>query len=219
MSHRLFCNGIQTSKHIAAGLLLGLGAPMLAGAGSPSAQFTEVVGKVSVGSLVTRGETPAAVGQRFTSDEFAKTARQSRAEMSCDNGALVRIGPNSVFRFDLTRGDYRLDQGRGLFVFPKGQGERRVYGGVAVAAILGTTVYIDAAPGRIRYYCLEGKCRVGSHVLYCGQLLDARGSSGIYAVPKRGFDVPTFLKSNDLITAFRRPLPSRALIEREMRIH
>lgn len=196
-------------------ILLSTSFVSLAAADS-SATITEARGTVGLG----KGKPPAPertarVNDALARSDYLRTAVASLAELKFANDTLTRVGPLSVFRFSPQSSNFILERGEGLFVFPKGRGGSAVSTPAFAAGILGTTVYVKATRSEIEYACLEGRCRVGPHVLIPGDKLVLRGTRVAYTVPKQRFDLAKFLATNPLVGGYTTPLPSRALIEAE----
>jgi hypothetical protein len=181
-----------------------------------SATVTDLRGTVARGeSKPPAPEQPAAVKDVLQQKDYLRTGRASLAELTFPSEALTRVGPLSVFRFSPDSANFILERGEGLFVFPKGKAGSTVTTPSFAAGILGTTVYVRADRRVIEYACLEGRCRIGPHVLSPGEKLVLRGSRIAYTAPKQRFDLARFLEENPLANDFANPLPSRALIEEE----
>lgn len=160
-------------------------------------------------------EGPTRVGERIEEKDYVRTGRVSLAELTLPADALTRLGPTSVFRFSPDSSNFILERGEGIFVFPKGQGGRNISTPSLAAGILGTTIYVRVNRAEIVYACLEGRCRIGPHVLEPGEKLVIRGSRQAYAAPKVRFDIARLVEENALVQDFAAPLPSLPLIEAE----
>lgn len=183
---------------------------------APSATITDLKGAVARGEgKPPAPEQPAALQDVLRQKDYLRTGKASLAELTFPSEALTRVGPLSVFRFSPESSNFILERGEGLFVFPKGKAGSTVTTPSFAAGILGTTVYVKADRSMIEYACLEGRCRIGPHVLSPGEKLVIRGSRAAYTAPKQRFDLARFLAKNPLANDFANPLPSRALVEEE----
>lgn len=163
-------------------------------------------------------ETTAAAGARIQTKDYVRTGTASLAELTMPADALTRLGPTSVFRFAPDSTNFILERGEGMFVFPKGQGGANISTPSLAAGILGTTIYVRVNRDEILYACLEGRCRIGPHLLEPGEMLVLRGGRQAYAAPKLRFRIGRLLQENPLARSFATPLPSQALIEAEARL-
>jgi ferric-dicitrate binding protein FerR (iron transport regulator) len=195
--------------------VLGL-ALALPAAEAASARVTQAYGEVTIGGQANgKSARPASTGDTVRDAEYVRTAMKSRAELQFPDKTLLRVGSSTVFTFNSGPNQFRLAQGEGLLVFPKGQGGAKVSTAGLTAAILGTTIYVTSRPGEFTYACLEGRCTVGPHTLGPGEKIVLKGSAAPYSAPKRTFNLKKFLRSNPLVANFKNPLPSQSLIERE----
>jgi hypothetical protein len=156
-------------------------------------------------------EKAAALHDIISGRDAIKTGNSSRAELRFWDKSFARLGSNTIFSFDPEHRNLVIRQGTGLFVVPKGLGGTTISSPSATAGILGTTVYLNVGRDVTEYYCLEGKCQIGPHVLNPGDriTIPQRGS---YSAPIRNFDVKEFLESNELVLDFKKPLASKDLI-------
>jgi len=181
-----------------------------------SATLSEAKGSVFRGNVKPPAdETQVQVKAGISVQQYLKTGSSSLAELIFNDQTMARLGSNSVFRFSSDKTNLLLEKGEGLFVVPKGLGGATISTPSLSAAILGTTVYVKMDPRAVEYYCLEGKCRIGPHVLSPGESLILKGKMGVYGAPKSSFKIADFMKQNQLANAFKAPLPSKALIQAE----
>ncbi|MEW6304085.1 MAG: FecR family protein [Verrucomicrobiota bacterium] len=201
-------------------LLIGIAATLLTQSAFAQTEKSAVVsnkkGTVAVGlGKPPAPEREAALKERVTQKDYLRTGAASLAELEFTDASLTRVGPLSVFRFAPESSNFILEKGEGLFVFPKGKGGSAVSTPSFAAGILGTTVYVKATRSSLEYSCLEGRCRIGPHILTPGEKLVIRGSRQAYTAPKQHFDIARFLQDNPLIAGFENKLPSLPLIEAE----
>jgi hypothetical protein len=156
-------------------------------------------------------EKAAALHEIISGRDAIKTGTSSRAELKFWDKSFARLGSNTIFSFDPEHRNLLIRQGTGLFVVPKGLGGTTISSPSATAGILGTTVYLNVSRDVTEYYCLEGKCQIGPHVLNPGDriTIPQRGS---YSAPIRSFDAKEFLQTNELVLGFKKPLASKELI-------
>ena len=72
-----------------------------------------------------------------------KTATRARADLVFNEGSLVRLGGNAIFRFVPGSRSFQLRNGTGLFMFPSGDERGTVVTPEAVVTAQGTTVWVQ----------------------------------------------------------------------------
>ena len=72
-----------------------------------------------------------------------KTATRARADLVFNEGSLVRLGGNAIFRFVPGSRSFQLRNGTGLFIFPPGDEGGTVVTPEAVVTAQGTTVWVQ----------------------------------------------------------------------------
>jgi len=90
-----------------------------------------------------------------------ETGASSQAEVRFDNGALVRLGSNSVFAFTGSPRRMGLARGAILVRAPRGAGEVRVATGKVTSVVSGTTALVEHYPeAYIKLISVEGRARM-----------------------------------------------------------
>jgi ferric-dicitrate binding protein FerR (iron transport regulator) len=180
------------------------------------ARIIQLTGEVFIGRAETpKSEKAAAVDDRLRENEWLRTGKAALAELKFGDSTSVRLAPRSKFRYFADTSNFALEEGEGIFSFPKGEAGFTVSTPLFAAGIEGTTVYVKVSRNVVEYACLEGRCRIGPHALTSGEKLVLRGSSPPYAAPKQPLSLARFLKENKLVTSFVSPLPNLRLIESE----
>lgn len=75
--------------------------------------------------------------------DAVKTATRARADLVFNEGSLVRLGGNAIFRFVPGSRSFQLRNGTGLFIFPPGDEGGTVVTPEAVVTAQGTTVWVQ----------------------------------------------------------------------------
>ncbi len=137
---------ITRANTIVAGIALGaLIAGSTPGAYAASAQVSEVVKQVSVGSR------PASVGDTVSGNTSLKTGTKSRAELTFKDETLLRIGSNTIFAFNRAGRagkNFTLTHGTALVSAPdKHNGVRVNCGGVTAAVTGSLSTIVNTAVG------------------------------------------------------------------------
>jgi len=177
----------------------------------------KAIGQVWIGQSNQKDERVAGIKDALQETEYLRTGKKSFAEIEFSNTASARLGPLSSFHFSTQNSNYVLDQGEGLFSFPKGKGGYTVSTPAFAAGIEGTTVYVKVTRSVVEYACLEGRCRIGPHTLTPGQRLALSAREAAYAAPKQTLNLDKFLEKNLLATIFDKPLLNLPLIREESR--
>lgn len=129
---------IANPRHLALTAVASLGLTIPASTClAEEATITAILNRVSVGQIQGGAEKPAAVSDMVTARDFLRTQDESRAEMSFDDGSIVRIGQNTIFTFDEDARVLSLRRGAALFHLNSGRAKLRTP--TLTAAITGTT--------------------------------------------------------------------------------
>jgi quercetin dioxygenase-like cupin family protein len=105
-----------------------------------------------------RESQSAQVGDVVSGQTGVVTGDQSRAELKFPDNTLTRLGANSIFRLEGSSRDVELEQGVILMQVPKQLGGARVRTAAITAAVTGTTIMMEYAPGGlIKLIVLEGE--------------------------------------------------------------
>jgi hypothetical protein len=80
--------------------------------------------------------------------DAVKTASRARADLVFNEGSLVRLGGNAIFRFVPGNRSFQLRNGTGLFVLPPGDERGTVVTPEAVVTARGTTVWVQHNSGK-----------------------------------------------------------------------
>lgn len=86
---------------------------------------------------------PARIADVVQPLDAVKTATSSRADLVFNEGSLVRLGGNAIFRFVPGSRSFQLRNGTGLFIFPPGDEGGTVVTPEAVVTTQGTTVWVQ----------------------------------------------------------------------------
>jgi len=185
--------------------------------------FTQVVNDVNVITMPTRATAPAQMNGLFRAPDLTRTGPKSRAELKAPDQTLTRIGANTVFSFEPTGRNIRLEQGSVLFYSPSGKGGGTIKSGGASAAVLGTTLIIACtADGGFKAIVLEGKGKVTlpngkSRRLKAGQLLFVLPGSTKFG-PLLTINLGKLVGGSGLVQGFSTGLPSLPLINQAIAI-
>ena len=103
----------------------------------------------------------AAANEILPSGVALETGASSQADVRFDNGALVRLGSNSVFAFTGSPRRMGLARGAMLVRAPRGAGEVRVATGKVTSVVGGTTALVEHYPeAYIKLISVEGRPRM-----------------------------------------------------------
>jgi len=105
-------------------------------------------------------EKPAQLGTEVVAGGYFRTMIPGKAQLKLSNGLSVRLGGNAVLRIGPT---LRLDQGKMIAWFDPGRTattSQTIETPVGIAAIKGTTVFIDIQDQDIRFFSWEGEVQV-----------------------------------------------------------
>ncbi len=181
-----------------------LAAGVVSAAPLTSATVTETKNVVQY-RPATAEERAAKLGDVLNGADVLRTGERSLAELEFDDKTITRLGSKSVFTFEPTNREFRLEKGLALICMPKGSGGRIVTSAIT-AAIEGTTVLVLGI-GRIIF--LEGFAVVftadgkQSKPIVAGQIaLMENGQLQVYDIM-----IDPLLKSV-IITSRANPLPT-----------
>lgn len=194
------------------------------------ATIQQVVNDVSIIEAEDLVKQPASIHQTFRAPDILETGRRSRAELVAEDGTITRVGSNTLFSFEPTKREIKLERGSVLFHSPSGRGGGQIVTNAATAAVVGTTIIVAAtSDGGFKILCLEGRARIrfknGTETfLEAGQLTfvlpktttagnsssDAPGTADPdgEAGPVLNFDLDKMSTQSGLVTGFESDLPS-----------
>lgn len=134
---------LLTSGLIASHLAVILGT--LAIAQSDLLIEAEIYKLVNQAQLLLKNQPPrpAKVADMVQPLDAVKTSTSARADLVFNEGSLVRLGGNAIFRFIPGSRSFQLRNGTGLFIFPPGDEGRTVVTPEAVVTAQGTTVWVQ----------------------------------------------------------------------------
>src|SRR4051812_25725131 len=226
----------RTLPAFVAGLMLSVS--VASAADLSQAVVRQKVNVVTIASNLSAEARPASTGSLVRDENVVRTGTESRAELEFSDLTLARLGANSIFSFDAQSRTLTCNQGAVLFAKPSNSGRVEVRAGAITAAITGSTGFISnkrpssrtrqSAPGErtTMMGMLEGKLegcttwrdKQGAEHTYCfklgpGEMIVARPDSRPAVVQ---FDIPRFVRTSPLITAFNTPLPNNAQLNRAM---
>lgn len=205
-------------------LLLSIGALTsfilsLHGASLSQSTFTEVFKDVNVVAATTKTSKPAQVRDLVKAPDLTRTGQSSRAELTAPDKTITRLGANTVFAFEPTGRNIRLERGSLLFHSPSGAGGGTISTETAIASVSGTTIMVAAtANGGFKFIVLEGKGRATlpngkSQTLQAGQMVFVLpGSVSFSAV--LDINLGRLVAGSQLVDGFALPLPSTPKIQR-----
>ena len=195
------------------GLVLRLHAAPLA-----ESTFTEVIKDVNLVANGTKSATPAKINDSLKASDLVRTGPDSRAELTAPDQTITRVGANSVFSFEASGRNLRLEQGSVLFHPPGGAGGGTITSGGTTAAVLGTTLIVSAtANGGFKVILLEGRGKVTlsggkSVTLKAGQLVFVQ-PGGKNLSPVLDINLAKLVAGSLLVNGFSHPLSSLPLIQ------
>ena len=177
---------------------------------------------------------PAKVGDVVRDDVAVRTGTQSRAELLFQDQTLTRMGPDSLFSFKAGTREMKLDRGTMLLQVPKGLGGAQIQTAAVTAAITGTTVMLENAPGDyVKVVVLEGRLRLSMNKRFGGSVVLTPGKMVMLGakdtrLPKPvSVDLKKMVETSALIDPRKfqgksktkvGPLPSVALIQHEVSV-
>src|SRR5437016_3635584 len=146
-----------------------------------SAEVTKIINRVSVIDPA-KGGHPAVLRDIIKDDLGLQTGAKSRSELLFQDNTLTRIGAETFFSFKTGTRDLTLEKGSMLLQVPKGLGGAKIHTAAVTAAMTGTTIMMEYAPGRyIKVLVLEGSLRLSrngtfgdSLVLHPGKMVIMR---------------------------------------------
>src|SRR2546421_1671825 len=136
-----------------------------------SAEVTKVINRVSV-SDPAKGTHPAVLRDVIKDNLALQTGARSRSELLFQDNTLTRIGAETFFSFKTGTRDLTLEKGSMLLQVPKGLGGAKIHTAAVTAAMTGTTIMMEYAPGRyIKVLVLEGSLRLSRNGTFGHSLL------------------------------------------------
>ena len=136
-----------------------------------SAEVTKIINRVSVIDPA-KGGHPAVLRDIIKDDLGLQTGAKSRSELLFQDNTLTRIGAETFFSFKTGTRDLTLEKGSMLLQVPKGLGGAKIHTAAVTAAVTGTTIIMEYAPGRyIKVLVLEGSLRLSRNGTFGHSLL------------------------------------------------
>jgi hypothetical protein len=204
-------------KLLSTAAVVGVALPLWAATLNEST-FTEIIQDVQVVAGAAKTTTPAKVNELFRAPDLVRTGAGSRAELTAPDQSITRVGANTVFSFEPSGRNLRLDQGNVLFHSPKGRGGGTIKSRGVTAAILGTTLIVSAmTDGGVKVIFLEGNGRVtlpngGTLRLREGQMVFI-APSGTEFSPVQDINLDRLVAGSLLVNGFSNRLPSEPLVQ------
>jgi hypothetical protein len=189
------------------------------------------VNVVTVAPSLSSGSRPVSTGAVVQNQNVVRTGNESRAELEFTDLTLARMGANSIFSFDGQARALEFTQGALLFSKPANSGRVEIRSGAITAAITGSTGFISKQPaaimktakgkiasketttvlgmleghikGNATWQPANGRPQSFHFTLGPGEMLVAQANHRPVVAQ---FDLPRFLSTSPLITAFNRPL-------------
>ncbi|HEY9907787.1 MAG TPA: FecR domain-containing protein [Thermosynechococcaceae cyanobacterium] len=96
--------------------------------------------------LKNQAPRPARRSDALTPGDALATARSALAEIRFNDDSLIRLGEQSLFRFQPNTRIFRLDNGTALLLIPPGRGVTRVRTPNAAAGIRGSALFVRYNP-------------------------------------------------------------------------
>src|SRR5438132_8845277 len=136
-----------------------------------SAEVTKIINRVSVIDPAKGGHS-AVMREVIKDDLGLQTGAKSRSELLFQDNTLTRIGAETFFSFKTGTRDMTLEKGSMLLQVPKGLGGAKIHTAAVTAAMTGTTIIMEYAPGRyIKVLVLEGSLRLSRNGTFGHSLL------------------------------------------------
>ncbi len=182
-----------------------------------AAKVTEAVNEVDHGMSQSSDTAPAKVGTTIQSGEYLKTGANSRAELALANATITRLGANTIFNYTASDNQVDLQSGTMLFSKPKDGKTMTIKTAAVTAAIVGTTGFVQKHGNSILFGLVEGHVDMTingvTYSIGAGELLKFTPGQPPQIL---AFDVPKFLSTSPLITAFPHDLPNEGAIKHEI---
>jgi hypothetical protein len=217
--------------------ILGMGA--VSAADLSQAVVRQKVNVVTIAPTLNAEAHPASTGAIVQEANVVRTGSESRAELEFSDLTLTRMGANSIFSFDAAARTITCNQGTILFAKPSNSGRVEVRAGAISAAITGSTGFVSnrkvtgakakaAAPGeratmmgmiegKLKGYATwrdqSGREHKFAFNLGAGEMIVAQPGLQPTIVQ---FDIPHFVATSPLITAYSSPLPNNAQLNRAL---
>jgi len=191
------------------------------GAAFNRATITEVVNSVTVVDPQSRKKAAAEINGLFQVPEIMKTGDASRSEMVAEDRTITRVGADTLFSFEAKERTINLREGSILFQSQSGMGGGTIRTASATASVLGTTIIVVATrDGGFKLLVLEG---TGLVRLPNGKKIIVHGGQMVYLPPRGASPSPVFdfrlsdlVRTGQLVTGFKRPLPSWGKIRKQI---
>jgi len=188
--------------------------PLLAKAGGLNeGKVTALTGR---GSLLRGGAAlqPIFPNARLSDGLGISTSANSRAELTFDDQAVVRVSGNTVLNFK-ARSSLELSRGAALIKIPRGV-KAKIEAGEVTADVSGATAVLEYQAPAFKFLVLQGTARLyrpqhlgDSIVISSGQMTFGDGKA---ALPDPvDFEIQRFVKTCPLIKAYS-PLGSEKLM-------
>jgi ferric-dicitrate binding protein FerR (iron transport regulator) len=200
--------------------LLATAWPVLAFASQKNeARISRVVNDVQ---LVTAegAPRPAVVSDEVRKGATVRTGKESRAELTFDDGTVARLSANTVLTIKNGNRDLDLKEGALLLEAPKNARGAKVSSKEVAVAITGTTVVFESYATHFKLLVLDGTGRLyrprhfGDSVLVrAGQMVFGRPEAALSNPVD--FDLDKFLKTSRFVTDFQ-PLRTRTLMANQI---
>lgn len=188
---------------------------------TPSAKVTKVVNQVRIHKSAAAAK-PASIGDVIEGETRLLTGRRSRSELRSPDNMITRVGANSIFSFDQSTRDLRLEKGTLLLQVPKNKGGARIRTATVTAAVTGTTVMMEYNTKQwVKIIVLEGSLKAWveqdgrrlQRTLRPGQMVILKADARRMPEPV-DVDVQTIMKTAALVNPETfGPLPDTALNE------
>lgn len=167
------------------------------------------------------GEKAAQRGQRLLPDSVLRTQSPGRLQVRLPDGRSFRLGGDAELR--LAPGVLDLRRGQIIaWVNPGRKGSEpplRIRTRVATASIVGTTVFIEADPGEVKFLSWEGQVTIDTDTgkriqLNGGDLMVKKGDNWVLPRPLTAQEARARRGRNPLFRSFSAPMETLPEIER-----
>lgn len=207
---------------ITAGLVAGW-----ASASAPPKSATSRIVDVAARPAFTRAsggaERAAQPGQQLAPGTVLRTQSPGRLQVRLADGRSFRLGGDA----ELHLAGEELDLRRGQIIAWVNPGQKgrasplRIRTRVATASIVGTTVFIDASPGKVTFLSWEGHVKVDTDAgkliqLKGGQVMAKTGDTWALPRPLTAGEARNRRERNPLFQNFSVPMDTLPLIDRQL---